>query len=365
MTSMVAASGWFTYKTILSYINKPTVTNVQTVPTVPIQLPDMIICYAGGLNVSAMKVENFSENLIKTFSALYSGAFLKSMNVTAAKIEVQEYMKNNLVDTNHLLNKFGYDCEDILKFIWVGFNELSCREDASAIVGSYGKCYLFQNLAKQYYPDSSGGIQVVLEEPDNSFSNTYMDAESDMSIPNGFSISLENDFGNQPTSKYLLIPTNVVAEIALYLRHYKRFPNGVACNDSDKLYNTNTCFIECYIQATERVCHCVDPYYWYDDLSIRNLTICGLNDLEHCQNYNRTTMYLCQSKCLPKCDEWNFESTVTYHILYSGQSQKAKSIVRIYHKIMQYIEVNFVFGKRGISVAVYVCLKHFISDRNG
>lgn len=67
MGTMLSASAWFTYRTIVGYLNTSTVTSVSTIRSSKMEMPEVLICYNGGLNVSAMEEENLTENLIKSF----------------------------------------------------------------------------------------------------------------------------------------------------------------------------------------------------------------------------------------------------------------------------------------------------------
>lgn len=338
MSVMLGASVWFTYQTANGYVETPTVTNIRTVTQSEVDFPDVLICYNGGLNVSAMKNEKFSDHLITAFSTSLLSNERRVDNTTIAEKELADYLTEKGIGIKELLINFSYKCEDIVakfKSIW---RVIPCTM-AKAVMSERGKGYVYQNVGEQFFPGKIGGISIDLVRPQNSFYEMYPRIATEANMLGDFSIALEKSIEYQASHRSFFVPINVTAKITLNPKHYIRMASENQCNGSEKFTSSDTCFFSCFIEAAQKFCHCVPAAYWDETVVDPGTAVCHpLTD--PCIERMGRPHDICQRYCLPKCDEWIYESTISYSFFDNNFVDIPKSVVSIAYNTLQYIEVN-------------------------
>lgn len=339
MSVLLCAAVWFTYQTAMGYIETPTVTNIRTVTKSGIELPDIAICYNGGLNVSAMRMENLSDLLITSFSISLTNDEWSSDNVVQAKKELINYLTEKQIGVKEMLMNFSYKCEDVVLFFKNFTNAIPCTK-VKTVMSDRGKCYMFQNVGEQLVPGKVGGVVINLARPNNSFYEMYPKLATEMNIIGDFSVSMEKTIKNQISHRSYIIPINVTAKITLNPKHYIRCASEQQCNDSENFHSSDHCFFSCYIQATKQLRNCVPPGYWDEDAVDPDTAACHpFTTSDVYEKREERPHQACQKNCLPKCDEWVYESTISYSFLDSTFVNRPKSYVLIAYNTLQYIEV--------------------------
>lgn len=341
MISMLICTIWFTYRTIVGYIETPFVTNVGTVIGSALLLPDVLVCYNGGLNVEAMTLANLSEPLIQDLTRAMSLTPCEFNSVNLSKAEFDKYIAKKKISVKSFFDKFTYNCSDFVEhFHTEGNYSVSCNTSFK-IYSNKGACHLFTNSGYQSYPAYDDGLQIVLKQPKNSFYALYPQQALEIYMFNGFSISLEKTFGLQQSGRSLQIPLNVRADIVLNPKRYIRFcTKSHECESSPKVYHSNTCYYRCYEEEIGRICNCSSIDYWDDNLSASKQMCNPFNLFDRSGGANYTLIRQCQSRCLPICDEWIYETTVTYTTIELAVLPEPKSFLNVYYNTMQYTKVS-------------------------
>lgn len=339
MTVMSSASVWFTYRTVKGYITTPVVTNVAMVPLSLMPLPEVMVCYNGGFNVSSMKAKNLSEDFIRTFQISFNiQSRPAGMNYSKSIKELDTYLKFNNMTLFNFIQKFSYLCEDLITYSRRPNPALGDRcNDVEQLVTSLGNCYVFYNNKHQWYPGIWGGMVLHLQIPNNSFVQYYPDDAFDANLQQAFSITLETSLIHQQSKRSLLVPANMRAEITLHPKHYVRSLGQSSCVSDDRMYTSNSCPWSCWKRQLMATAGCI-PLEFSDDSNRSKLDVC--NPLKYPPlNFNLSHVLDCTLKCSVKCDEWIYESTVTYSNWDSVTPNGRRSSVGFGYSTLQYTEV--------------------------
>lgn len=242
---MFITSIFFTYKAIKIYIDSPLVTNLAIVPNVTMDFPELLICYNGGLNVSAFEKFNLSDNLIHVLSAATFSNYDNKNAVEQARHELTDFMMNQNITIIDVYDKFGYQCDDMIQSVSVNFEDTNCsKRKAEKVISLRGPCYALKNLGSQWYPGGYGaGIQLKLKAPRSSYANYFPSESFEYHISNDYSITIEKFIGQEPSFRQILIPINSNVQITLNPKLYKRTPKLSQCDDSEGI--SSSCFSKC------------------------------------------------------------------------------------------------------------------------
>lgn len=118
LTAMLGCSFYFVAKVVKQYISSPTVTRVTTYPSTQLEMPEVMLCFNGGFNVSAMLAENLSQDLIQILSGALTLGMATFQNVTAAKYELDSYLRVKNLTVDGLYEKFAYTCSDMIEYYY-------------------------------------------------------------------------------------------------------------------------------------------------------------------------------------------------------------------------------------------------------
>lgn len=338
MVSMICASIWFTFRTVQSYIDTPIITTVSTVREPNMPLPQVLICYQGGLNVKTMESENLSDNLRRDLTSVLSyQRYQSNKSVT----DFEEFLTKKMISVRGTLDMFGYNCSDILTSFLTQFGSVSCN-NATTLYNELGKCYLFPHTGYQTWPGMYGGLTVFLRQPSDTYYERYQEEAKAVMLYNGFSLSLEKNVGLQRNGKSLIIPLNAKVEVTLNVRRFVRLEKENKCEASPTMFNSNTCYYKCFNDEMINLCNCLTAATWDDALYADDIQICNpFTVATNCTLLNSPDVLSCQSRCKPICDEWIFESALTYVTTDSNslQNQTSFSTVSIAYATMQYTKV--------------------------
>lgn len=338
---MIGFTAYFVGKVAINYIDSPTVTTISTMPFTEKDLPEILLCFNGGLNVSALLHENFSTDLIFTVSGLLPMGTLNLTDSARTKIELDTYLSKNQFDMMQFYEKFSYDCEDMVQFVHkAGTNEdIGCKNFTVMISSVYGRCLLYEDTGQQKSPGLNVGVRLRLKMPKDSFVERFPLEALKLDKTLSYAISIEDDFVTQ-TERFILAPINMKTEISLNAKQFQRLPEGVThCNLSSTDPHSNVCFGHCYADAVYETCGCVPAKYkdTMKDITVRKLKICTPFEEYSCMAFeNKSSM--CEKTCSPKCEEWIYDRDVSYGSLTTKQPMAS---VWIGYNTMQYTQVHY------------------------
>lgn len=297
-------------------------------------MPEVAVCFNGGMNASAMMQANFSDELILRLSDMKTS----SRNESVIQ-ELESYLFKNDLKMPELISKFGYTCEDMLSSkVQAGdlnLIDVGCQNVIHFPSSVYGTCMLFKNNGYQYWPDMDGGVRFHLTVPPLSVSEVKPDLidETDRTIAFMMTVVERFDFS---MAKSRFISPNMKTEIILSPVHYVRLLDGGNC-ESDAIYlSSNDCFQKCYSQTVFESCGCI-PLKYYDSLHDFDKPTCNLYELT-CSNYSDSKTVRCENYCKPLCDEWVYDMVMSISPL-TG-IKKSKAVVWIGFAQMQYTKVT-------------------------
>lgn len=342
MAAMFVTSILFTYKTMIYYMETPTVTNVATVRQSKLDMPEIMLCYKGGLNTTAMK-EHFSDNLIISLTkALFPMVDNQSLDLDLASRELQDYMTATKLDIKGVINQFSFNCDDVVvsvmqpaDLIW---HYSGCEFTVPAVF-SVGRCFIFKNISQQTFPSLKGGLKIQLKRPKNSFSDIFVNESKKFEIGNDFKLFMERAIGFDQTKRSFTIPIGIRSEVTLLTKLYKRDPGITDCTNGEPFENSNTCFYQCYVVEKIRSCNCVPIYWWFNDSAYANVSTCDV--FQNTCDDPQVEIEACQSRCKPMCEEWIFESSFTFGVL----QDKSHALLVIGYGTMHYTQVRISFIK--------------------
>lgn len=337
MVTMFFCSIWFTYRTALGYIQTSTVTNVETETKSSLELPEVLITYNGGLNVSAMKEANFSDRFIHTFSNSFNIYAHAVQNRTSLKHELKLFMDKHNYSYVDVAKKFGYNCEDLVHSITEPDASVSICESKEDFLTDRGNSYIFRSKSFQWYPGLWGGWRFILKAPKNSYVKFYPDRSLALDMNEEFSITMEKSFGHFLSRRSFIIPLDSKVEITLNTKLYKRINGSRTCGAEHT--TSNSCFYYCWMEEFLRCLQCI-PFIGYGDGGKYNQSqVCNPFDMnQDCLDSKNGQK--CGEKCLPLCDEWLYEPTIVYSSLASLSMNVSVSNVVIGYSTMQYTKVR-------------------------
>lgn len=331
---MVTACIFFTVKTSLGFVETPIITSYVTKLFHNKTMPEIAVCFNGGLNASALMKKNFSDELILRVS----DTKLANHNDSVMN-ELENFLFDNNLKMPDFITKFGYTCEDMLSRKFqagdLSSTNIGCQGVTYFPSSVYGLCMLFKNNGYQYWPDLDGGVKLHLTVPPMSVSEVKPDLvhETDRSITFLLTVSERFDF-SMVKSKFIL--PNMKTEIILSPVHYVRLPNGGNCESGQIYLSTNDCFQKCYSDSVYESCGCV-PLKYYSIVDDADKITCNLDQVQ-CSNYSESKTVECENNCTPLCDEWIYDITLSASPFLSKNG--SKSIVWIGFNQMQYTQVN-------------------------
>lgn len=337
MLSMIALSAYFTYKTVEDFYHQPTTTNSRSEQSTVMQLPEILICYNGGMNVEALMNAGFQFDFIKMLTAVMMENGEIDWDDTQSVDEVlKKYLEVNKMNMRDFLRNFSYSCSDII--VQKPSFATTCNNVTSLYSTLFGRCALFRENDSQLYPGISGGKKFRLKFPSNSFYAFLPNLAIDYDMNNGFYFSFDKHF-KWITRRWSLVPANVKAELVLTTQRHIRLPSYKPCDDDKNIYSSNTCFHRCYAEAFYNSCRC--QLLEYLDSSPGDTNVTQVCRPSQCVNYDYTLARPCQKRCHPKCDDWVYESSATYSFLEPKKlGNQSESIVWVGYNTMEYLIVN-------------------------
>lgn len=333
---MVLCCAWFTYKAIAEYFLRPVVTNVATVRSESMDLPEILLCYNGGLNVSEFKESNISDNFIHVFSASFYDFNFEMWNVNEMTAELYHNMNKHNIGIKDFAEKHGFKCEDMLMTFTNSDNSVTTCDEASLMITQHGNCFKFKSKSSQNFPGVLNGAYLRLKEPKNAFVHFYPEDSINLDLNHEFTVTLEKNLGPYHSLRSIVVPVDAKTVITLNTKLYTREGEGKYCQTNENIYNSNSCFLNCWLEEIQHRFDCV-PLNMAGNYS--NYNIC--NPFEyHWSRINNTKVDFCsQQNCLPLCEEWIFEATVTHSSYSSLGLNKSTTEVLIGYNTMQYTKV--------------------------
>lgn len=339
MTLTLTAAIWFTYETCIGYMTSPIVSSVTTIRSPTMDLPEVLICYNGGLNVTAMKEENLSENLIHSLHLnLYGGRPDLESNDRriAANLELGAYMSLMNFGIKEIVERFSYKRQDVVTVFKYGGNKTGACNVTETVLTPNGNCFSFVHNGQQNYPSLSGGLMFKLKLPGNSYAEVFLDETSELDLSKDFSFTLEKTLGGQQSFRWIVIAPYTRTEVVLWTKLYKRSLKG--CENDPLFYTSNTCFERCYIAIAIEVCNCVPNHDWIN-IPGKNAVACNpLNFTCEMDPDKYKEIRKCQKACKPMCSEWIFETSLSSSSPSYDNTHPA--YVKIAYNTMQYTQVS-------------------------
>lgn len=339
MMTMIACSIVFTYRTIQDYVNQPTITTTTNVQNASLEIPEVLICFNGGLNMKKMRDKGFSEEFIINF---IGNMRTETGNVSLLEIlhkELMEFLQKHDMNMRDFYGIFSYACQDILiktnleSFIGKKY----CQDVTNLYSNTFGKCQLFEKNVPQNYPGIDGGFALDLKVPPDSFYEYYPFLAAEKSYSNSFSISLDQHF-RWITRRWLLAPSNMRTEITLRTSRYLRLASSNPCDSAENTYSSNTCFHRCYAEAYYKYCNCSLLEY-LDSPDEHNYPHICTSVEPNCTAYDMEWAQPCNTQCRRKCKEWVYDSSVSYGALEQKSINSSVAYVSVGYNTMSYMQV--------------------------
>lgn len=337
MVTMIICCVFFTYKTVEDYIVQPTQTTMQTQQVPNMDLPEVLICFNGGLNVEAMRQSGFSLDFISNLHSQMKSYSLDANLISDMDQEIKRYMQNHDINMKYFMQNFTYSCKDILRR---ATRNVTCDQNVDSLYSTFfGQCTVFRISETQLYPGIDDGIEFHLKTPPNSFYELFPSRASEDMYSNSFSVSVDKKFG-WITRKSSLVPANSRSELILQPTRYIRSASSKPCDNGSNVYSSNTCFHRCYAKAMYDFCGCYVLEYLDTDIEFNSSKICTPTDPD-CALYTAHLAQTCHTECKPKCDQWVYSTTVTYAFLEQKHINESVAIVSIGYDTLGYMEVCY------------------------
>lgn len=343
MILMVTGSAYFIAHIIIKYREKPTVTMFSTIPSTNLEMPQFLLCYNGGLNASALKLNLFSDNLILILSGTSAMSGMNESSVLSAKNELEKYLQKNNLDIIEFYQKFSFTCQDMVDIVYpagnsINFTNIACVNMTVLPSPDYGSCLLYNQSGFQHWPGVRGGVRFYLKSIKDSLVSMYPDLAMKSDRSSDFVVSIEKNFFI-PTYRSYLVPMNMKTELALNTKNYVRLPDATPSCNTASSHNSNDCFNRCYVQQTLDNCGCI-PFRYYNRFEDKNRTICTNFDEYFCEKLNYSKTFKCQSICKASCDEWIFDATAFYAPIIPVASEEFSTSLWIGYHSMHFTRVS-------------------------
>lgn len=342
MMVMMAGTGYFIYGVVINYQKSPTATTYSTIPMTEMALPEILICYNGGLNGTSLMEANISKDLILALSGSFTLGMLNSNVVDKAQNELDNFLIRDKIDIIKFYHKFGYDCEDIVDIVYPAakareLDNLACRNLSHIYSAYYSKCYLHVDNGIQHWPGINGGMRMYLKSPQDSVSVLYPDVALRSDRSQSFAVFIQKTFFIL-TEKQVLVPMNMKTEISLSTKRYIRLPESKTSCSSTMTASSDDCFNRCYGDVFYRYCGCY-PFRSYNPEVDRLKKICNVFEEQSCRTYEPQANFDCQAGCIPMCDEYVYDMTISYASV--GTSSLSVASLWIGYDTMQITKVLY------------------------
>lgn len=340
MIIMISGTGYFIFRVVTIYKESPTATTYSTVPMTSLTLPELLLCFNGGLNGTALKRANFSIDLIAALSGALVLGMMDSSTLEKSQKELDNFLIDNKINILQFYERFGYDCEDIVDIIYPAgadrvFHNIACQNVSRIMSPFYGVCLLYANNGVQHWPGMSGGMRIYLKSPPDSLSVLYPDIALKADRSQSFVVSIQKDFFI-PAEKQFLVPTNMKTEITIDTKHYIRLPESKASCSPQIISSSNDCFNRAFGNTFFDSCGCY-PFRYYNSVEDKEKKVCNVFEEQSCQNYNSKPNP--NWNCIPICDEWVYDVTLSYAP--SGSEELPYASVWMGYDSMQITKVSY------------------------
>lgn len=339
MLLMLCLTIYLTVLNIVSYIASPTVTNVFTVPQNNNPMPDVVLCYKGGMNEENMKKFHLSESMLKAWRGNYMGD--KAFNNTDTEEEFNQFLKRyDMTVEEFFLNVTSFNCNKIIeKRMEAGdfFNDLKCT-NVSKFVGRYGRpCLLMKENGIQRWPNpSDGGTRLTVKSPKPNFT---MDSDHP-NIMNSFDVAIEKKIITA-VDKVYQIPLNYIVYVYLKLVHHVRLNKVKPCNGDTTFTSSNSLRSRCLFNSIWDSCQCACPGLTIPNLDSKK-NLCNIFEFKRKCNLKAImeASYPCATQQIVLCEEFEYQASISYAPF---QNERVNNITNVYISFasMGYTQVKY------------------------
>lgn len=343
-TSMICLCIFFSYATIKGYIESPYVTNIATISNTTLAFPEIMVCYNGGYNVTALKEANFSEDFIYALMTdAISAPNIRNISITDSEIEFLSYKNHQNISNRQFYTRFQFQCTDII--ISSDETDLSC-EHAETISNNDGACFALTNNGYQYR--LAVGIYLELSSPNTSYASIYGNENNEIKnikgpVTRDFLVQIEKTLDVSPVGRFYRIPINNRVDMIMYPKLYKKTYSTDRCEPNATRYPTsNSCYSRCDAELARGGCGCT--LIQYDKLNVSNdmdvcppFVVCDFL-LEDLKKVFYDKKEKCSAKCLQKCDTWKYDPVLTFSPI-DERVFKNRSHIHILYDNLQYQKV--------------------------
>lgn len=315
MSVMMSGTGYFAFRIVTRYNVAPTTTTYSTVPKTPLSIPKIVVCFNGGLNGTALTEANFSKDLMLALSGALTLGTMEISSMNKSKREFDNFLTFNKIDILQFYQRFGYDCEDIVEIVYLAgvgrqFDNVACKNVSRLLSPFYGVCFLYINNGFQTRPGLMEGIRMYLKSPPDSLASLYPNIALRADRSQSFVIMIDSNFFILP-EKTFLVPISVKTEISLDIKHFIRLPESNSSCIKQEFFSSDNCFNRCFGDVFYEFCGCY-PFRYYNSEVDKLKKICNVFEEQSCPTYNPKLNFDCQQYCIPICDEWIYDVTITY-----------------------------------------------------
>lgn len=340
MVLMLSLTGFLIATNIMNFISSPTMTKVDTVFEKDLQIPEILLCYQGGLNVAKMKSFNLSDKLI---SVLQGGYFSDVPDVEEPSIEKE--FTNFLEFQNISVKGFyeiisSHDCSDIIinrRIPGHIVSDANCLDVSIFLGEDTHSCLHLKNNGYQVSSNPiKGGLRMELSSPKGAKTENrdYLD------FTNSFTMALDRAFHVQG-DVYTEIPLGYRFTIFLSLTKYTRLRQKCFQKGSVKL-QTGFCHKSSFYNPVMTSCNCTLPTVRNDPLEPFPDNICSVFQFRKvCSDKWSQVRFdglQISRKCQMLCEELEFGTSLSFVPL------EAKNISKIIigYSHMQYTNVSTI-----------------------
>lgn len=313
-------------------MDAPIAISITNVINETLELPDLVICPTRGINASKLIQDRMPSHLVDIvmsgFGVDMKWVYISSIANTNSSIwdsaesenDFNKWMEmHNFKDFKELVEHYRYQPTEFIHSLYLSQEQLdyggSITNDNFSIMIGYasGICFTYTTNKNVSWPGLAGGYQIILQLPQAKlFDNSYTD---------GWHIGIVKPLAAAPTS-YLKIPGNSAVDIEIFRTEVSRLSSyswpktGTLCKNSPHYKTSDSCANQVFAQTVKAVCNCTYMQSPSAKLTANDSRVCNPIQMVRCANTPATTeqsnSILRQSKCLPVCNEIEFQRTMSH-----------------------------------------------------
>lgn len=329
---------------IMSYINSPTITKIETIIEKDLEMPEILLCYEGGLNVAKLKSFNLSDELISILQAGYHSS-IDEKEFLSMEMEFVDFLELHKISVKEFYEQISsYDCPDIIidrqRAGDIAKNDSKCF-NVSVFIGedTYPCLHLKDNGYQKISNPVKGGFQISISSPRGAQTGNR---EYSNDFTNSFTMALDKSFHVQGDIN-IEIPLGYKFTILLSLTKFTRLHNQCFANPSAK-FQSGSCHKYSLYNNTLAYCNCTIPGIKNPALETFPSNICSVFQFQKVCSDKWTQVISdaiqnTRETCITLCTEFAYSTSLSFLPLQS------KNISKIFlgYSHMQYTSVSVMF----------------------